>query len=116
MEQGRGVCVYSSSCCLAIAMRGATAPKNLKLCPGSVLSLTLARPLPRVYMREHVRALNPYLSTNLAPPFSLQDLLVRPSQRVMKYSLFLEEMMADARRSAQSELVTTLQVLLPPFL
>jgi hypothetical protein len=46
------------------------------------------------------------LAAALAP---IHDLLVRPSQRVMKYSLFLEEMAADARRSEQTDLEKTLQ-------
>jgi len=46
------------------------------------------------------------LAAALAP---VQDLLVRPSQRVMKYGLFVEEMAADARRSEQAELEKTLQ-------
>lgn len=46
------------------------------------------------------------LAAALAP---VQDLLVRPSQRVMKYGLFVEEMAADARRSQQTDLEKTLQ-------
>ena len=46
------------------------------------------------------------LAAALAP---IQDLLVRPSQRVMKYGLFLEEMAADAARSEQPELELTLR-------
>lgn len=46
------------------------------------------------------------LAAALAP---IQDLLVRPSQRVMKYGLFLEEMATDAKRSEQPELELTLR-------
>ena len=46
------------------------------------------------------------LAAALAP---IQDLLVRPSQRVMKYGLFLDEMAADARRSEQLDLEANLQ-------
>jgi len=46
------------------------------------------------------------LAAALAP---VQDLLVRPSQRVMKYSLFLDEMAADARRSEQFDVEKTLR-------
>ena len=46
------------------------------------------------------------LAAELLP---IQDLLVRPSQRVMKYKLFLEEMATDARRSENWKLEKELQ-------
>ena len=71
---------------------------------------------PRSYIRNELAQADRAVGTTLKAEGSLaaalapiQDLLVRPSQRVMKYGLFLEEMAADALRSEQPELELSLR-------